>query len=184
MNKDNLKNSMVKYLKVKYGKGINDALDYEIYNALSMSLLEYIVDDWNKTQDLYSEGKQAYYLSAEYLMGRALGNNLINIGVYDEVKELLAELDIDLNKVEEIEEDAGLGNGGLGRLAACFMDSAATMEVPLKGYGLRYSNGLFNQYIKDGAQVEDVDSWLKYGDPWSIRIDSESQIVEFSDMMV
>ena len=184
MNKDNLKNSMVKYLKVKYGKGINDALDYEIYNALSMSLLEYIVDDWNKTQDLYSEGKQAYYLSAEYLMGRALGNNLINIGVYDEVKELLAELDIDLNKVEEIEEDAGLGNGGLGRLAACFMDSAATMEVPLKGYGLRYSNGLFNQYIKDGAQVEDVDSWLKYGDPWSIRKDSETQIVEFSDMKV
>lgn len=184
MNKENLKNSIVKYLKVKYGKGLNEALDYEVFNALSMSLLEYIVDDWNKTQKLYSESKQAFYFSAEYLMGRALGNNLINMGVYKEVEELLTELNIDLNKVEEIEEDAGLGNGGLGRLAACFMDSAATMEIPLMGYGLRYSNGLFNQYIKDGAQVEDVDSWLKYGDPWSIRKDSEAQIVEFSDMKV
>lgn len=184
MNKEDLKNNIEKYLKVKYGKRLKDAIDYEIYNALSMSLLEYIVDDWNDTQELYSQSKQAFYFSAEYLMGRALGNNLINMGVYKEVKGVLDQLDIDLNRIEEIEEDAGLGNGGLGRLAACFMDSAATMGIPLMGYGLRYSNGLFNQYIKNGEQVEDVDSWLKYGNPWSIRKDRETQIIEFSDMKV
>lgn len=184
MNKECLKTSMLRYLKVKYGKGIKDALDYEIFNALSMALLEFIVNDWNMTQELYSEGKQAFYFSAEYLMGRALGNNLINMGCYEVVKELFDELNIDLNKVEEIEEDAGLGNGGLGRLASCFMDSAATMELPVMGYGLRYSHGLFKQSIKDTEQIEEADSWLKYGEPWSIRKDSEAQIVEFSDMKV
>jgi len=133
MNKEDLKNNIEKYLKVKYGKRLKDAIDYEIYNALSMSLLEYIVDDWNDTQELYSQSKQAFYFSAEYLMGRALGNNLINMGVYKEVKGVLDQLDIDLNRIEEIEEDAGLGNVGLGRLAACFMYSAATMGIPLMG---------------------------------------------------
>lgn len=117
-------------------------------------------------------------------MGRALGNNLISMGVYDEVKEVLNELNIDLNAIEEIEEDAGLGNGGLGRLAACFMDSGATTNIPLQGYGIRYSNGLFNQKMVDGAQMEEVDTWLKYGDPWSIRKDDEAVIVEFSDYSV
>ncbi|SFU29142.1 maltodextrin phosphorylase [Clostridium sp. DSM 8431] len=184
MNKENLKISMLRYLKVKYGKGIEEALSYEIFNSLSMALLEFIIDDWKKTQELYLEGKQAFYFSAEYLMGRALGNNLINMGCYEVVKELFDELNIDLNEIEEVEEDAGLGNGGLGRLASCFMDSAATMELPLMGYGLRYSNGLFKQSIKNGEQVEEADSWLSHGEPWSIKKESEAQTVEFSDIKV
>lgn len=184
MNKQEIRAGIERNLKVKYGKTLDKAVDYEIFNALSLVLLENIVDDWNATTELYSNGKKAYYLSAEYLMGRALGNNLISMGVYDEVREVLEDLNININKIEEIEDDAGLGNGGLGRLSACFMDSAATMEVPLVGYGLRYSNGLFNQYIEEGFQKEDVDSWLRYGDPWSIRKDSEAQIIHFEDMDV
>ncbi len=184
MNKQEIRAGIERNLKVKYGKTLEKAVDYEIFNALSLVLLENIVDDWNATTELYSNGKKAYYLSAEYLMGRALGNNLISMGVYDEVREVLEDLNININKIEEIEDDAGLGNGGLGRLSACFMDSAATMEVPLVGYGLRYSNGLFNQYIEEGFQKEDVDSWLRYGDPWSIRKDSEAQIIHFEDMDV
>lgn len=184
MKRDEIKKGIERYLKVKYGKKIDKASDSEIFNALSLTLMEKIVDNWNETLDTYEEGKQAYYLSAEYLMGRALGNNLINLGIYDEVKETLSELNIDINKIENIEEDAGLGNGGLGRLAACFMESAATMEVPLTGYGIRYSNGLFAQYFEDGFQKEDGDFWLKYGDPWSIRKDSEAVIVKFKGMDV
>ena len=175
---------MNKYCKVKYGKSIEQAKDYEIFNALSLTLLEGVVDDWCATKQLYSSQKQAFYLSAEYLMGRALGNNLISMGAYEEVKGVLEELNINLNQIEEIEEDAGLGNGGLGRLAACFMDSGATMNLPLQGYGIRYSNGLFNQKIVDGAQVEEIDTWLKYGDPWSIRRDDEAVVVDFKDYSV
>ncbi len=184
MNKQELKKSMDKYCKVKYGKSIEQAKDYEIFNALSLTLLEGVVDDWCATKQLYSSQKQAFYLSAEYLMGRALGNNLISMGAYEEVKGLLEELNINLNQIEEIEEDAGLGNGGLGRLAACFMDSGATMNLPLQGYGIRYSNGLFNQKIVEGAQVEEIDTWLKYGDPWSIRRDDEAVVVDFKDYSV
>lgn len=184
MNREDIKSGIERYLKVKYGKSLKKASDSEIFNALSLTLMEGIVDNWNDTLDTYEEGKQAYYLSAEYLMGRALGNNLINLGLYDEVKETLAELNIDINKIESIEEDAGLGNGGLGRLAACFMESAATMEIPLTGYGIRYSNGLFEQYFEDGFQKEDGDFWLKYGDPWSIRKESEAVIVKFKGLDV
>lgn len=184
MNREDIKSGIERYLKVKYGKSLKKSSDSEIFNALSLTLMEGIVDNWNDTLDTYEEGKQAYYLSAEYLMGRALGNNLINLGLYDEVKETLAELNIDINKIENIEEDAGLGNGGLGRLAACFMESAATMEIPLTGYGIRYSNGLFEQYFEDGFQKEDGDFWLKYGDPWSIRKESEAVIVKFKGLDV
>ena len=185
MNKEQLKRGIERYLKVKYGKSsIKDAKDFEIFNALSLTLLEGIVDDWNHTEELYEKEKNAYYFSAEYLMGRALGNNLISLGLYNEVKEVLDELGFDLNRIEEIEEDAGLGNGGLGRLAACFMDSGASLEVPLKGYGIRYNNGLFSQYFEDGFQKEDVDSWLKYGEPWSIRKEDEFVTVDYEDMTV
>ncbi len=149
-----------------------------------MTVLEEIIDNWNETSDTYNRGRMAYYLSAEYLMGRALGNNLMNLGLYDNVKEVLSEMKIDINKIEEIEEDAGLGNGGLGRLAACFIESAATLNMPLMGYGIRYSNGLFKQNIENGFQTECEDTWLKYGEAWSIRKDSETQIIKFSDMTV
>ena len=184
INKQELKNNIQRYCKVKYGKSLSEAKEYELFNALSLALLEQIVDDWNATKTLYNTTKKAYYLSAEYLMGRALGNNLISMQGYDEVKEVLEELNIDLNKIEEIEEDAGLGNGGLGRLAACFMDSGATMNLPLQGYGIRYSNGLFNQKIVEGAQVEEIDTWLKFGDPWSIRREDEMVTVAFKDFTV
>ena len=184
MQKEALKTNIEKYCNVKYGKPLSEAENYEVFNAVSLALLEEIVPDWNKTTKLYNTGKRAYYISAEYLMGRALGNNLICMNTYEEVKEVLNELNIDLNVIEEIEEDAGLGNGGLGRLAACFMESGAAMHLPLVGYGLRYQNGLFNQKIIDGAQVEEVDTWLKYGDPWSIRKDSEAVIVDFEDYSV
>ena len=184
MEKQELQAGLERYLKVKYGKTIDKAVDFEIFNALSLTLMESLIDNWNATSELYSNNKQAYYLSAEYLMGRALGNNLINLGVYDVVKEVLDEFNININAIEEIEEDAGLGNGGLGRLAACFIDSAAAMEIPLTGYGLRYNNGLFNQYIENGFQKEEADNWLKYGDPWSLRKDSEAVEVKFSDMVV
>ncbi len=184
MNKENIKQGINRYLKVKYGIKLEDAKEYQIFNALSLAVLEEIVDDWNDTTKSYNEKRSANYFSAEYLMGRALGNNLINLGLYDEVKDVLKELNIDINKVEEIEEDAGLGNGGLGRLAACFMESAATIDMPLNGYGIRYNNGLFKQNIDEGFQTESEDSWLKYGDPWSIRKDNEAQVVEFEDMKV
>ncbi|NFG40036.1 glycogen/starch/alpha-glucan phosphorylase [Clostridium botulinum] len=184
MNKENIKQGINRYLKVKYGIKLEDAKEYQIFNALSLAVLEEIVDDWNDTTKAYNEKRSANYFSAEYLMGRALGNNLINLGLYDEVRDVLKELNIDINKVEEIEEDAGLGNGGLGRLAACFMESAATIDMPLNGYGIRYNNGLFKQNIDEGFQTESEDSWLKYGDPWSIRKDNEAQVVEFEDMKV
>ncbi|WP_252230175.1 glycogen/starch/alpha-glucan phosphorylase [Clostridium sp. ZBS15] len=184
MNKENIKKGIDRYLKVKYGIKLEDAKEYQIFNALSLTILEEVVDDWNDTTKAYNSKRSANYFSAEYLMGRALGNNLINLGLYEDVKEVLSELNIDINKVEEIEEDAGLGNGGLGRLAACFMESAATIDMPLNGYGIRYNNGLFKQNIDEGFQTESEDSWLKYGDPWSIRKDNETQIVEFEDMKV
>ncbi len=184
MKREDVKQGIDRYLKVKYGLKLEDAKEYQIFNALSLAILEEIVDDWNNTTKAYNEKRSANYFSAEYLMGRALGNNLINLGLYDEVKDVLKELNIDINKVEEIEEDAGLGNGGLGRLAACFMESAATINMPLNGYGIRYNNGLFKQNIDEGFQTESEDSWLKYGDPWSIRKDNETQVVEFEDMKV
>lgn len=184
MNKTFIKERMQTYCKVKYGRLLDKAEDFEVWNCLSMALLEGIVDDWQGSTEVYQKHKMAYYISAEYLMGRALGNNLISLKLYDEVKELLEEMHIDINKIEEIEEDAGLGNGGLGRLAACFMDSGATMHLPLQGYGIRYSNGLFKQKIIDGAQFEEADEWLKYGDPWSIRRDDLAVIVNFANEVV
>ncbi|WP_017211799.1 glycogen/starch/alpha-glucan phosphorylase [Clostridium beijerinckii] len=184
MDKQRIRDGIERYLKVKHAVKLKDAQDYEIFNALSLTILEEIIDNWNETSETYNKGRMAYYLSAEYLMGRALGNNLINLGLYDEVKDVLKELNIDLNRIEEIEEDAGLGNGGLGRLAACFVESAATLNMPLVGYGIRYSNGLFKQNIENGFQTECEDTWLKYGDSWSVRKDDEIQIIRYSDMTV
>lgn len=182
--KNSIKQSMERQIKIKYGVALADATNGEIFSGLSSALMETIVDDWNNTNEVYSKEKNAYYISAEFLMGRALGNNLVSLGLYEEVQELLKELNIDINSIEEAEEDAALGNGGLGRLAACFIDSAAAMEVPLRGYGIRYSNGLFKQYFEDGFQKECADSWLTYGDPWSIRKEREAVIIKFKGMDV
>lgn len=171
-------------IKIDFGKTLDKAENYQKYNAVVKALMEKIVDNWNKTEDEYSKGKQAYYFSAEFLMGRALGNNLINLGIYNEVKETLKKLSIDINSLEEMEKDAGLGNGGLGRLAACFLDSCATMNLPVTGYGIRYSHGIFKQKFENGFQVEEGDNWLRYGDPWSMRCSKDEVIVEFSDSKV
>ena len=181
IEKNQLRKQIEKYLKVSFGKEISEATDFEVYRALGQAVMEEIAEDWYETNKLYSQKKQAYYFSAEFLMGRALGNNLINLGLLDEVKEVLTELGIDYNKVEDAEEDSALGNGGLGRLAACFLDSLATLNLPGHGYGIRYRNGIFNQSFKDGYQVEKPETWLKYGDVWSIERPADEVIVSFGD---
>ena len=168
-------------LKSEYSKSLETATKQEIYQALSKTLMVSLTDQWEASTDAYAKGKQAFYLSAEFLMGRALGNNLLNLGQTETFSELLKSLNFNLNEIEEIEEDAGLGNGGLGRLAACFLDSAAATKVPLHGYGIRYDYGIFKQLIENGFQKEEADEWLKYGDPWSIRRFDESVVVHFGD---
>ena len=181
VGKEELRKQIEKYVKVSFGKEISEATEFEVYRALGQAVMEDIAEDWYETNKLYSQKKQAYYFSAEFLMGRALGNNLINLGVLDEVKEVLTELGIDYNKVEDAEEDSALGNGGLGRLAACFLDSLATLNLPGHGYGIRYRNGIFNQSFKDGYQVEKPETWLKYGDVWSVMRPADEVIVSFGD---
>lgn len=181
IEKNQLKKQIEKYVKISFGKDITEANEFEIYRALGQAIMEEIAEDWYETRKLYSQKKQAFYLSAEFLMGRALGNNLINLGLLDEVKEVLSECGIDYNKVEDEEEDSALGNGGLGRLAACFLDSLATLNLPGQGYGIRYRNGIFNQTFKDGYQVEKPETWLKYGDVWSIERPADEVIVSFGD---
>ncbi|MEF2601055.1 MAG: glycogen/starch/alpha-glucan phosphorylase [Fusobacterium mortiferum] len=172
---------MERNLKVSFGKELGEAKDFEIYRALGQAVMENIADNWYDTGKLYEKQKQAFYLSAEFLMGRALGNNLINLGMLKEVQELFDELGIDYNKVEDAEEDSALGNGGLGRLAACFLDSLATLNLPGKGYGIRYRNGIFNQEFRDGYQIEKPETWLKYGDVWSVMRPDDEVIVTFGD---
>lgn len=180
-NKENFIKTVKDATRMKYAKSFDTAFEYEKFNAVSMTLMQMLSEDWEKTTEKYATKKQASYLSAEFLMGRALGNNLLSLGLYDEVKEALDELGIDLNTVEEAEEDAGLGNGGLGRLAACFLDSAASEDIPLTGYGIRYDFGIFKQKFEEGRQVEMVDNWLKYGDPWSVRRIEDKVLIEFAD---
>jgi starch phosphorylase len=181
VEKEVLRKQIEKNLKVSFGKELNEAKDFEIYRALGQAIMENIADNWYDTGKLYEKQKQAFYLSAEFLMGRALGNNLINLGMLGEVRELFEELGIDYNKVEDAEEDSALGNGGLGRLAACFLDSLATLNLPGKGYGIRYRNGIFNQEFRDGYQIEKPETWLKYGDVWSVMRPDDEVIVTFGD---
>lgn len=181
VEKEVLRKQIERNLKVSFGKELNEAKDFEIYRALGQAIMENIADNWYDTGKLYEKQKQAFYLSAEFLMGRALGNNLINLGMLEEVRELFEELGIDYNKVEDAEEDSALGNGGLGRLAACFLDSLATLNLPGKGYGIRYRNGIFNQEFRDGYQIEKPETWLKYGDVWSVMRPDDEVIVTFGD---
>ncbi|AVQ18602.1 glycogen/starch/alpha-glucan phosphorylase [Fusobacterium mortiferum] len=181
VEKEVLRKQIERNLKVSFGKELEEAKDFEIYRALGQAVMENIADNWYDTGKLYEKQKQAFYLSAEFLMGRALGNNLINLGMLKEVQELFDELGIDYNKVEDAEEDSALGNGGLGRLAACFLDSLATLNLPGKGYGIRYRNGIFNQEFRDGYQIEKPETWLKYGDVWSVMRPDDEVIVTFGD---
>ena len=165
-------------------KSFDDTSDKDRYDALCDTIMELINKDWRENKQKVRNKRKAYYFSVEFLIGRSLGNNLINLGIYDEVKTLLNEMGIDFEALENYEDDAALGNGGLGRLAACFMDSAATQELSLYGYGVRYREGIFKQKIENGFQVEYGDSWIKDGDGWSIRVDSDAKIVKFRDQQV
>lgn len=168
-------------LKRQYGKDISQANKHDLFDAVSASVMELIMENWMATRAEYNEKevKQLYYLSAEFLMGRALGNNLINAGIFDQVKEVLKGMGIDYNMIEDQEPDAGLGNGGLGRLAACFLDSLATLDYPGHGYGIRYRYGMFEQRIENGYQVEHPDNWLIHRDPWEIKRNDLSVTVNF-----
>ena len=179
--KETFKNDVKENVRTLYRKEIEEANPQQIFQAVSYAVKEAIVDDWLATQKTYEkeDPKTVYYMSMEFLMGRALGNNLINMTAYKEVKEALDEMGIDLNVVEDQEPDAALGNGGLGRLAACFLDSLASLGYAAYGCGIRYRYGMFKQKIKDGYQVEVPDNWLKDGNPFEIRRDEYAKEVRF-----
>ena len=168
-------------LKRQYGKDISQANKHDLFDAVSASALEVIMDNWMATRQEYEKKptRQLYYLSAEFLMGRALSNNLINAQISEQVKEVLKGMNIDYDMLEDQEPDAGLGNGGLGRLAACFLDSLATLDYPGHGYGIRYRYGMFEQKIENGYQVEYPDNWLAHRDPWEIKRSDLAVTVKF-----
>ena len=181
LNKNDFKKDVKDFLKNFYRKNIGDADNHQLFNAVAYALKEYIVEDWMATHKAYDEqdAKMVYYLSMEFLMGRALGNNIINMQASKTVKEALEELGLNLNEIEDAERDYALGNGGLGRLAACFLDSLATLGYPAYGCGIRYKYGMFKQEIRDGYQKEVPDDWLKYGNPFEIRRDEYAKEVKF-----
>ena len=175
------KASLSARLKRQYGKEFSQATKHDLFDAVAASAMEIVTENWIKTRNANykKQGKRMSYLSAEFLMGRALSNNLINAGIMEDVKDVLQELGIDYNMVEDQEPDAGLGNGGLGRLAACFLDSLATLDYPGHGYGIRYQYGMFEQRIENGCQVEYPDNWLKHRDPWEIKRSDLAVTVKF-----
>ncbi len=179
MDKNTIKNVFLEKLNTEP----KNATVQQIHNALGETLMELFADDWQKSREKHLCSRRACYFSMEFLVGRAIFNNLLCLGIYDEVSEIFEECGISLNSLEEI-EDAALGNGGLGRLAACFLDSAATLNLPLDGYGIRYKYGLFKQKIENGFQKEDIDDWTKYGDCWSTRCDKDAVEIKFSNQTV
>ena len=171
-------------LKYTYDVSLQEATPQELHEALGQAVMMAISDDWSHSKKTRMPNRKAYYISVEYLIGRLVYSNLFNLGILDEMKELFAEHGVDLAILEDIEDDA-LGNGGLGRLAACFLDSAASTDIPLSGYGLRYKFGLFKQsFDADGSQVENADDWTKFGDPWSFRRYNHTVKVKFPDHTV
>lgn len=170
-------------LQIEYYKTLKQATAKELHFAIAKAVMSQIYPRWQESCQKRTQHKSACYFSAEFLMGRAVYNNLYCLGVLDEVNEALKEKGTDLTELEDIEDDA-LGNGGLGRLAACFLDSAATHDIPLTGYGIRYQYGLFRQAFENGFQVEYPDDWQRFGDPWSVRREDESVLVSFSDQTV
>src|SRR5919204_2410530 len=167
---DSLRRSFIDHLQFSRGKDEHTATEHDRYFSLAYSVRDRMMKRWIETQQAYykSDAKRVYYLSLEFLMGKALENNLINLGLYDGFKDALGGIGVELADLFGEEPDAGLGNGGLGRLAACFLDSLATLALPSYGYGLRYEYGMFHQRIVNGYQVETPDAWLHYGHPWEI----------------
>ncbi len=171
-------------LKYTYDVALKDASPQELHEALGQAVMMAISDNWSNAKKVRMHQRKAYYISAEYLIGRLVYSNLFNLGILDEMKELFAQRGVDLAVLEDIEDDA-LGNGGLGRLASCFLDSAVTTNLPLSGYGLRYKFGLFKQsFDENGSQVEKADDWTKFGDPWSYRRYNHTVKIHFPDHTV
>lgn len=179
--KETFKESVKENVKFLYRKTLEEATQEQIFQAVSYTVKDVIIDNWLETQNAYQkqDPKIVYYMSMEFLMGRALGNNLLNLTAYGEVKEALEELGLDLNVIEDQEPDPALGNGGLGRLAACFLDSLATLNYCAYGCGIRYRYGMFKQEIKDGFQLEVPDNWLKNGYPFELRRPEYAKEVHF-----
>ena len=180
-DKELFKRSVLYNIKTLYRKTIDEASMQQIFQAVSYAIKDQVVDMWLETQKQYEkkDPKTVYYLSMEFLMGRALGNMMINMKAYKDVKEALEELGLDINVIEDQEPDAALGNGGLGRLAACFLDSLATLGYPAYGCGIRYRYGMFKQKIKDGYQVEVPDNWLENGNPFELRRPEYAKEIKF-----
>ena len=180
-SKKEFKKEVVENVKSLFRRDMEEATNEQIYQAVAYAVKDLMIDDWIKSQKEYKKQnkKTVYYLSMEFLMGRALGNNMINLTHYKEMAEALDELGLDINVIEDQERDAALGNGGLGRLAACFLDSLATLGYPAYGCGIRYHYGMFKQAIENGYQVEKPDDWLKNGNPFEIRRDEYAKIVKF-----
>ncbi len=181
VSKEQLKTRIIENVRNYSRKNIEDASQEEIYQAVSFAIRDFAYDKWIATEKTYKEqkSKTVYYLSMEFLMGRFLGNALVNLTLDEDIAEVLKELNLDLNTIEDKELDPGLGNGGLGRLAACFLDSLATLELPAYGCGIRYHQGLFEQKIENGFQKEYPDSWLRNGDAWGIRNNDDCVEVPF-----
>ena len=187
---DSIKCAFESHLRFTLAKDQYSSNDHDRYVALAMTVRDRLVDRWIRTSQTYHDRnvKRVYYLSMEYLIGRSMGNNVINLGMEPAVMGALEELELDWGTVRDIEHDAGLGNGGLGRLAACFLDSMATLELPGYGYGIRYEYGIFRQTIRNGFQVEEPDNWLRSGNPWEIerpdydiRVGFGGRVVEIQD---
>ena len=171
------------YLKSEFHTTPAEATPNQLHTAVSRSLMAGIADRWHLSVEKHQNVRHAYYFSAEFLMGRMIYNNLLCLGMTEEIGQLLEKNGASLDAFEEV-EDCALGNGGLGRLAACFLDSAATLNLPLDGYGIRYKYGLFKQKIEGGFQKEEADDWTRYGDPWSLRREDEAVRVEFADQTI
>ena len=180
-DKELFKRSVLYNIRTQYRKELEEATPQQIFQAASLAIKDQIIQNWMDTQKAYEkeDPKMVYYMSMEFLMGRAMGNNLINMQAYKPVKEAMEELGLDLNLIEDQEPDAALGNGGLGRLAACFLDSLATLGYPAYGCGIRYRYGMFKQEIRDGYQVEVPDNWLADGNPFELRRPEYAMTVKF-----
>ena len=180
-NKEEFKQEVISNVKNLYRRTIEEATPKQVFQAVAYAVKDVIIDEWIATHKEYEkqDAKTLYYMSMEFLMGRALGNNIINIRARDGIREALDELGFDLNVIEDQERDPALGNGGLGRLAACFLDSLATLGYPAYGCGIRYKYGMFKQEIKDGYQIEAPDDWLRDGNPFEVRRDEYACEVKF-----
>ena len=176
----NFKEKLVSLCEKEYHAQPRELTANQLHCAVSKLVMEELSPVWDKSRTAHDKARKASYLSMEFLVGRAIYNNLLCLGILDSTAEELKALGVDISEFEEV-EDAALGNGGLGRLAACFLDSAATLELPLDGYGIRYKYGLFKQGIKDGFQTETADDWQRYGDPWSVRREQETVVIHYAD---